>query len=263
MVAVLVLASGVGMAQSQEVRIPFSDPSRPGTIDVQLISGNIRVEGHAAADVQVLAKGDGIRKTRQAAEREGLRRLPAGGGGFRAEEKGNVLRITSSAIAGNVDLDLKIPMNSFLKVRCVSCDGIRVSNTSGGVELENINGEIELTNVSGAVVAHSLNSRLKVAMREVEVGKPLAFSSMNGEVDVTLPANVKADVTIENFNGEVLTDFDVELQPNTEREDRDRRRQGGGYEVNVTRNMRGKINGGGTQIRLKNHNGDILIRKAK
>ncbi|MCW5963316.1 MAG: hypothetical protein KIT83_04695 [Bryobacterales bacterium] len=260
----LLLGSAALMAQTEEIRIPFSDPSKPGAIEVNLMTGALRVEGYAGTEVQVVAKGDAVRKSvRPSPEREGLRRLPTGGGGFRAEEKDNVLRISASAMAGNVDLDLRIPMNASLKVRCMNCEAIRVNNTSGGLELENVNGTIQATDVSGAVVAHSLNSKLVVTMRQVDSGKPLAFSSMNGNVDVTLPASTKADVVIENFNGEVLTDFDVELQPNTEREEIDRRGQGGAYRFNLTRNLRGKINGGGTQIRFKNHNGDILIRKAK
>lgn len=174
-----------------------------------------------------------------------------------------MLRVTASATAGSVDLALKIPLNSLLKVRCVNCDQVVVENTAGGLELESVNGPITVKNVTGAVTAHSLNNDVKISMRQVEEGKPLAFSSMNGDVDVTLPSSAKADVMLENHNGEVLTDFDIELQPNTERVERDRRRQGGGYEVNVTQNLRGKINGGGSPIRLKNHNGDILLRKAK
>ncbi len=260
----MLVASVAMMAQTEEIRIPFSSPGTPGAVEVNLMTGRVRVEGYQGTDVHIVAKGDGVRKaSKNTPGREGLRRLPAGGGGFRAEEKDNVLRIQASALAGEVDLDLRIPMSSSLKVRCVNCDYIRVNNTSGDLELENINGTIEAMNVAGAVLAHSLNSKLKVAMRAVEQGKPLAFSSMNGEVDITLPATAKADVIIENFNGEVLTDFDMELQPNTEREERDQRGRGGAYQLNLTRNLRGTINGGGTQIRLKNHNGDILLRKAK
>ncbi|MCU0228782.1 MAG: hypothetical protein MUF01_14200, partial [Bryobacterales bacterium] len=255
----LLLGAGWATAQPQEIRIPFSNPAQPGTVDIRLMQGNIRVEGYSGADVQLEARGDSIRKPASGNNREGLRRLPAGGGRFNAEEKDNVLRITASATAGDVDLALMIPFNCLLKVRCVNCERVLVDNVSGGLELENVNGPITVRNAAGAVTAHSLNSTMKVGMRQVEEGKPLAFSSMNGDVDVTLPSNVKADVMIENHNGEVLTDFDVELQANTEREDRDRRRQGGGYEVNLTQNLRGKINGGGTLIRLKNHNGDILL----
>ena len=40
-------------------------------------------------------------------------------------------------------------------------------------------------------------------------GKAMAFSSLNGNVDVTLPGGTKADLRMESENGEIYTDFDV------------------------------------------------------
>lgn len=75
----LVLGTAWTMAQSQELRIPFSNPAQPGTVEIRLMSGDIRVEGYDGADVQLVARGDAVRKPTSGSNREGLRRLPTGG----------------------------------------------------------------------------------------------------------------------------------------------------------------------------------------
>ena len=41
----------------------------------------------------------------------------------------------------------------------------------------------------------------------------MAFTSLNGIVDVTLPASVKANVKLRSDQGDVFTDFDIQLTP--------------------------------------------------
>ena len=40
--------------------------------------------------------------------------------------------------------------------------------------------------------------------------KPMSFTSFNGDVDVTLPANLAADLIVASQQGDVYTDFDVQ-----------------------------------------------------
>ncbi|MEI9973395.1 MAG: hypothetical protein WDO73_15935 [Ignavibacteriota bacterium] len=48
-------------------------------------------------------------------------------------------------------------------------------------------------------------------MDRVDSGKPLAFSTLNGVVDVTFPPDLKADLTVKSTHGPVYSDFDVTL----------------------------------------------------
>ena len=48
-------------------------------------------------------------------------------------------------------------------------------------------------------------------MDGVDGSKPLAFSTLNGLVDLTLPADLKADLTVKSSHGAVYSDFDVTL----------------------------------------------------
>ncbi len=41
----------------------------------------------------------------------------------------------------------------------------------------------------------------------------MASTSFNGDVDVTLPASAKANLKLRTDQGEIFTDFDVQIRP--------------------------------------------------
>jgi len=102
-----------------------------------------------------------------------------------------------------------------------------------------------------------------VTMKRVTPEKAMSFTSLNGNVDVTLPADLKANVKLRTDNGEVLTDFDVQLRASATPVIQDNRSRGGRIRIEVDRNILGSINGGGPDFTLQTMNGNIYIRKAK
>ena len=90
----------------------------------------------------------------------------------------------------------------------------------------------------------------------------MAFSTLNGDVDLDAAGGVKFDVRLRSDNGEIYSDFDVALSPQGgagSSEDRGK----GKYRVSVAKELTGKIGGGGPEIFLKTFNGDIVLRKGK
>ena len=112
-------------------------------------------------------------------------------------------------------------------------------------------------------MAHALNGKVLVNLIRVN-GKPMAFSSLNGDIDVTLPADIKANVSFASDRGDVFTDFDVVMAPTTQKPVIEEKSSDGGgkYRVKMDKTVRGTINGGGPEIQFKNFNGGIYIRKA-
>jgi DUF4097 and DUF4098 domain-containing protein YvlB len=76
------------------------------------------------------------------------------------------------------------------------------------VDTDTLNGHTELTGISGTVVAHTLNGPIHVTMDRVDPSKPLSFSSLNGVIDVTLPADVKANVKFKTMRSDIYSDFE-------------------------------------------------------
>jgi DUF4097 and DUF4098 domain-containing protein YvlB len=94
--------------------------------------------------------------------------------------------------------------------------------------------------------------------------KPMSFSTLNGDIDVTLPADTKATFRMKSDNGEIWTDFEVKLTPNAAKPQvEDSRSSGGKYKVKMDKATVGTINGGGPEMSFKTLNGNIFVRQKK
>jgi DUF4097 and DUF4098 domain-containing protein YvlB len=136
---------------------------------------------------------------------------------------------------------------------------IEVENVLGELDLHNTNGEIHVKDVKGPVSATTVNGDVSVVFTSAMVAAPMAFSTLNGDVDVTLPATLKADVRLRSDNGEIYSDFDIQM--NSPKPEIEEQREGGRFRLVVAREMTGKIQGGGPELFLKTFNGDILLRR--
>jgi hypothetical protein len=251
---------------AERVTVPFSDPARPGLVRVGLVTGSITVKGYDGRDVIVEVRpsddeGEEDRDRRR--EKGGLRRVPNVASGLTVEEENNEMRIGTSMPNRSMEIVVQVPIRTSLKLNTVNDGRIVVDRVEGDLEVSNTNGPVTLTNVSGSVVAHALNDDVKVTLRQVS-GKSMSFSSLNGDIDVTLHADIKANVRLETAMGEIYSDFDIDLQPALVQQTvEDNRARGGKYKVRIEKGMTGRINGGGPEITFKNFNGDIHIRKAR
>lgn len=259
--AFIVIAGLVPAQQDGErVSVPLTDPNRPATIRVDSLRGDITVRGHDAKDVVVMSKAPATRRTRVRrgpAEVEGLKRIDLGGGSFTAEERENTVTVGTGL--GGSDVEVHVPRAALLKLKTMSGD-IVVDGIRGEVEANSMSGKVTMTAIEGSVVAHSLNGDVKVALNRVEA-KPMSFSTMNGDVDVTLPADTKARLKLRNDHGEVYSDFELKVQSAPEVQPGSR--ENGRYRVRFDRSMTADLNGGGPEISFRSVNGKIKIRQKK
>jgi hypothetical protein len=253
-----------GPSSDQSATVAFSDTSRPGLLRVDLIVGSISVKGTNRRDVRVSSSRDESRGGRQRATpppEPGLRRLNQPPG-FSIQEERNTMSISSDITSGQVDFDIEVPMRTNLRLTTVNGSRISVDGVEGEIELQNVNGSITVTNVAGSVLASTTNGPVRATLTRVTAGKPMAFTSLNGQVEVTLPASVKADVKLRSDHGDVLTDFDIQLKSGPSPSVEDTRSSGGGrYRVELNQSIYGSINGGGPEIELRTFNGRVVLRK--
>jgi hypothetical protein len=275
--------------ESDRITAKFSNPNKEGRIEVSLINGGISVEGYDGQEVIVdavarskkilgdvfgdkfLPNGDdspGLLLEDFAGKRkkntEGMKKLTVRSTGLSLEEEDNVIQIGVDSWRHTVDLKIKVPRNSSLHLNCVNAGDIEVKNVSGEIDVDNTNGAVTLTDVSGSVVAHSLNRDVLVTFDKVAPEKAMSFSTMNGDIDVTFPNNIKANVEMKTNNGEIYTDYDIKLQEKPRKIiEKNTGRKGGKYQIKIEKTLYGTINGGGPEIQFTSFNGDILIRKAK
>lgn len=246
----------------EQLTIPLSDPAKPGTLKVHLVTGSIRVTGYNGNQVVIDASTNQDKPEKPKVNAEGMKRISKSGAlDISATEENNVVNVSSNLINTKMELNIKVPMKFSLHVGTVNDGDILIENVDGVMEITNVNGDIRLTNISGSAVANTVNGLLKANFKTVEAKSPMAFSTLNGNVDVTLPATAKFDVKLKSDRGDIYSDFDVDVDksvPQATRSAKD-----GMYKVSIEDWVKGKVNGGGSEIMMKNMNGNIYVRKAK
>ena len=259
--AICAATGAVPFAQqaADTITVEFSDPARPGTVSVAMHSGGIVVKGGNRRDVAVTSRGEDAARRRPAEPPSGLRRLQQSAGLVITEEN-NQVEVSGTMMNRQVDVELQVPTRVNLNLVAHTNGDIVVENADGDIEVTNHNGAIRLTNVAGSVVANTHNGDVKVNLTRIATEKAMAFTSFNGDVDVTLPANAKANLKLRSDRGEIFTDFDVQVRPATPAQTRKSPR--GGVVIEVNQAIYGAINGGGPEFDLRTFNGDIFVRRA-
>jgi len=255
-IAGMVAVAGLASAQEQ-ITVPFTDPGRPGLVKASTLNGTITVRAADRRDVLIETRARQGGVTRGGAS-SGLRRLQPVGG-FEAIEENNTMVISSNSNE-SVELVITVPTKTNLKVTGVNGGPLTIEGVDGEIEVNNTNNSIALTNVAGSVVAHSTNGNVKVTLVRATAGKAMAFSSINGNVDVTLPASLKATFKLRSDMGDVFTDFDLQLKTETTTTPNPKR-ENGRLTIQVSKAQTATLNGGGPEIELRTFNANIYLRK--
>ena len=251
-------------AQNNEKQlvVPLTTPGKAYKLDVGLVDGSITVTGYVGKDIIIDVQNDDDKKGGVRERSDGMRVLSAGNKAeINAQESNNTVTVSGN-VGKTIHLIVKIPQNDVtLNLHTVNNGNIIASNISGELEVTNVNGFIKLTNISGSVVANTVNGMVLVTFKGIDPKAAMAFSTLNGNVDVTFPASLKANVKLKSDRGEIYSDFDVATMqhaPNVNRSNK-----GGMYSLKIEDWVYGKIDGGGPEMMMKNMNGNIYIRKAK
>jgi Putative adhesin len=263
--ALFCVATVLAQDGGEKATVPLHDPSRPARIHANLLTGGITVRGADIKNVVVETNPRGEEHHRREPRSDGMRRLDLpGNAGLEVTEDDNVVRIKAAPWGRPADLLITVPRHSSLELKTLNDGDIYVEQVDGEIDANDLNGKITLKNVGGAVVAHSLNGAVLATLNHIDSGKPMSFSTMNGDIDVTLPPDVKANVAMKTDNGEIYSDFEVKLEAGTHVVPGESGRQANGsYRLHFDRMLRGTINGGGPEFQLISFNGQIFIRKQK
>ncbi len=280
----LIGAAALGLAQDTKADravVPLTTPGKPALIKAGVITGGITVKGYEGKEIVVearvreekLEQGDKEDEAELAGEEAdktepdksaGMKLIPVVGTGLEVEEQDNVVTISSESWKSAVDLVIQVPSTSNLELSATNDGDIVVEGVGGTIEVNNVNGSITLRKVSGNVVAQTVNGEILVAMTRMTPDKPMSFSTMNGDIDVTFPADIKAVLRMKSQQGDIYSDFDVTLKPAPQKPAEEAAKPGKGkYRISFDRFMTGAVNGGGPELTFNTFNGDIYIRKGK
>ena len=223
---------------------------RPGaTLSVDNVNGRISVTSWDQPKVRIVARkqAKGDRSDAAAALRELRIDIESVNGGvtIRTNEprtrnaSGFLEWILGDRVSTQVSYDLTVPRSMSLELENTN-GSIGVSDVNGNLDLETTNGRIEVAGCQGSLDASTTNGSIEAAL--TRVASTIRLETTNGRIDLTVPRGFAADVSASTTNGSINSDLPVA----TTRFDRN--------------SLRGKINGGGTPLRLNTTNGSITIR---
>lgn len=290
------LSGGALLAQgsSQQITIPLSEPGKPYTLDAHLFHGFVKVSAYDGKDIVVdliadsgrpekLLVIDGMRKNGkdnvvgmiedsgrpESPAAGGMRKIGGGSFDFDAQEDHNNVTLSASQSHSLRGIRVKVPRTGG-KLMLGSVEnngtGVTVDGVSGELEVNCVNGDVLLTDISGSAVVSTVNGRIKASFKSVKAETPMAFSNVSGLIDVTFPADQKANIKLKTDQGEIYTDFDAvidKVQPKVITTTPDDGRSHHISRTSIENWVTGKINGGGPEIMMKTLSGNIFIRKAK
>ena len=257
--AILALLAVSVLAQNN-LRIPLSRPGEAGVIKINTtFSDDIIIQTHKDKDVLFIVDGDDEEEESADDSRAGLRRISRSGGGLEVIEKDNVVEVSSSS-HDDSDIEIWVPENFSIHLSTTHGD-VLVEGVNGEHEISSTNGDIEMYNIRGSVVVNTINGDVEVELVEVNKDAPMSFTTLNGDIEVSFPADVKFYGKMKTEYGDVYVgrNFDIEIDRSTT--STEKKRKDGTYSVVVNKWITGKVNGGGPEYVFKTMHGDIEIRK--
>ncbi|UCD50703.1 MAG: hypothetical protein JSW27_24675 [Phycisphaerales bacterium] len=227
--------------RAEQLTIPLSRPDEPGIFIVHHHKGSINVVGYEGTSVVVRAS--------QRYGSDAARPVIDLG----AAERDNHVVLSVSPRHRTIDLDIMVPTRFSLQLKNDDSGTIRVERVSGEMEVSNLNGDIHLAEVVGSALLDTVDGNITAQFRRVTPRAPMAFTSLEGNVDVTFPGDVRALARIRADHGPVTNEFATMRETATASE----------AEAQRASWTYANLNGGGPEFRLWSFFGRIHIRRAE
>ena len=236
---------------AQEYSISVSNASQT-TLNLKEIN-RVHVEEYSGNTI-VVSKGDSSSRPNRA---EGLKALSARGDdntgiGLNMDQSGADVTLFQVARRAKGVYKVRVPKGVKVNIE-------HTGNWEGGkIEVYNISSELEISgrynsvymeDITGPALVNTMYGGIEAKFSSLSQQGPTSLLSMYSTVDVTLPANAKADVTIKTPYGEAYSDMDIKIPTN---EDGMRK---------VSSTIDGQLNGGGVELALKASYSNVYLRK--
>lgn len=149
--------------------------------------------------------------------------------------------IAGTSVNLSVTYEVTVPRTMDLQIENTN-GAIEASDVRGSHKIETTNGRITLARCAGDVDAETTNGSIEADLMTVTVGRGMRLETTNGSIHARLPRTLAARVDAANTNGSIETDLPVTTSGTQSKHA-----------------LRGTINGGGAELRLRTTNGSIHI----
>ncbi len=274
--SLVLLGSGLAQKDKEQIKLAFSKPDEPGFVNIELIQGNVSIQGYEGKEVILevdpdeqdlhnlemikMAHESESKEDDEEISKEGLKKLESSSFEINVIEEGNKIMIKPGLSPNYQNYNLKVPYDCSFKINTVN-GNISVKDIKGELEINTVIGQVNLAKITGSVVASTVNGTIKAGFKGISPDAPMAFSTVNSPIDVTLPSNTKATLKMKTERGEIYSNFDMDVKEEQQKTHKDYKDDYA--ETTLTKWTTGKINGGGPELMFKSLHGDIHVRKGE
>jgi ribosome-associated translation inhibitor RaiA len=253
------VAQNISKSNSGEYKAKFGGSAKERRLEINLDKSDLTIEGYNGDELIITTDENDSPPERA----KGLKSLYANGTdntglGLEVITEGSTIKVTK-VNKRDGDYKIKVPKNISLTITEMSWHGgddFKISDIEGDIEVEAKTSNVVIRNLNGSVVAHNTSGDIDVIFSKVNADKPTSITNISGEVDITLPADTKANVKTKSISGDVYTDFDIAVDKKNDDKSKGMKAWvNGGYEA------KGTIGGGGVEMRLESISGNVYIRK--
>lgn len=187
----------------------------------------------------------------------GLHRIEQKPIDLKAEVVGRNVLLLCSAAGKTVDFDIKVPSGFSLKLKSLDNGVVDVLNVEGVIEVVNNNGNITLVNIDGSAILSTVYGDIEASFAGVKPGVPMMFTTFEGDIILTIPATVDANLKMKSDKGEIFSDFKitpVKRQPVVSRTENT-------AVYTLEDWTTGIVNNGGAEFVLRTYSGVITLKK--
>jgi DUF4097 and DUF4098 domain-containing protein YvlB len=253
-VAILsLLGWGSISASAQDFQKNYQIPPG-GQIKIHSSSGNVRISGYDGGSIIVTGYKEGR-------DREWLEIVDR-------SDSSHIDVLSQSVrhnnVRGDVRFEVEVPRgtaytfedisSSSGDVRVANISGdLRAHSSSGNVKVFDVNGSVrassssgnvEVTNASGEVDAKTSSGEVEARLSTLKPGGTYNFESSSGNVTVTVPATLDADVSMSTSSGSIGCEFPISVQGRL-----------------YSNKVNGRIGNGSGRLRLDTSSGNVNLRK--
>lgn len=246
------------------------------TLDARTISGSIRVTGDDGTDVRLEATtsidAEDDEALRAARRDVVVERREAGatvaiavrnGGAPTCGEQGPWPQSAAwwdrRRYDASVTLTIRVPRDVRVRLCTVNGGEVVADGTLGDFDVSNVNGRIVLRGMRGSGRATTVNGDIDAAFDAAPRSESL-FKTVNGNVAVTLPRDLAAELRHKTLRGSTYTDFETVDMPSAREPSR---RPGQPRFIYRQRGFTtSRVGAGGPVLTFQTLNGDVRIQRA-
>ncbi len=207
-----------------------------GTFTLENVNGSVHVDGWERDEVEVRAIKTAPRN------REDLDRVK-----IEVETEAGKVAVRTHYPQGTgvdvaVDYRVRVPSRILLAGVETVNGSVLVRGVDGSGRLRSVNGNVEVLDSAGRFSARTTNGNLRLELRRLPDGGPMALETVNGSVVLALPSDAQAALNVRSMNGDFHSDLPVVAQG-----------------ALSTRAFHGRLGSGGGEISIRTVNGGIRV----